>query len=101
MPREFSVCEKSKLTSLGPDFLQTELLWREQGEVPHLVVLASLSHASKIPPLGLKWALFFMAELRTRISCSAKCGILQGEALALREPKHKLLNPSDTTMLLL
>lgn len=54
VPWEFSVCEKSKLTFLGPDFLQTELLWREQGEVPHPVVLASLSSASEIP-ISLKW----------------------------------------------
>lgn len=71
VPWEFSVCEKSKLTSPGPDFLRTELLWREQGKVPHPVVLASLSNASKMPTLGLKWGfvLHGWAENKDFLQC--------------------------------
>lgn len=48
---ESSVSEKSKQTSLGPDFLRAELLDGEQGEFSHPVLLACLCHDLKMYPL--------------------------------------------------
>jgi len=100
-PCEFSVCEKSKLTSLGPDFLQTELLYSEQGEFPHPALLAHLSHGSKIPTPGVKWyfALHGWAETEVFIQCQM-WDSLRGNTGAVWA-KLKLLNSSETTVLLL